>query len=855
MSVPLLEQALLAHQQGRLEEALSLYHQLLQQDEQHAVALTNLASLHARLHNYDTALALYQKRLQTGQVPGEVWFNYGNLQQKMGLLSAAVTSFQSAIERQPSLFPAHYNLANLLRDLGQHEQAIGHYQTALALQPRLPLAHRNLGNLYRQMGRFALAIQHHRQALAQAETNTQQRGESAYNLANALADAGQTEEAIQHYQQAVHWLAEPAEAWINLGNLYQRQQDAAAAEPCYRQALQQRRDLDTAWLNLIRLCQSQKRTEESQLLLQEALTLWPDHVELLRLQGDCYFQQEEPEAALAIYQRLETLQPGSATTANAMGVVLRALGNNVAAEAAWRRCLAIDPQHVVALANLGTLCRIKKRHEEGLAYLRQAARLQPDDPDTMASLACTLIDLGLISEAMQQMEPLLRRYPDHVDLLGMQAFALVQQARIEEGQQLLARARQKKPDSLVAIGNTLFSSLYRDSLDSQQQSQLHQQLALQVRQQVTPLSASRVRSSRRQRCHIGYLSPDFRSHPVGLFMEPILQHHDADRFYVTCYALPHAADETTQRLQGYAHRWRDWEGCKRESMAEQIRQDEIDILIDLAGYTAGGRMDLLACRPAPVQATFLGYPFSTGLDTIDYLLADRYVIPVQESHLYSEQIIRLRASFLCYQRQSAPDVAPLPALRHGQITFGSFNNLPKLSPSCVALWAKLLHAVAESRLLLKASSLGDAGTCQQVRQRFAEHGIREERIHLRPASPAERYLAEYGEVDIALDPIPFNGGTTSCDTLWMGVPLVTLAGAGFMSRMGCSLLTTLGYPQWIANTQEEYVQIAQQLAANLSTLASLRAGLRAQMQRSPLCDAVGYTADLESHLWRIWQQG
>ncbi|MBF0098076.1 MAG: tetratricopeptide repeat protein [Magnetococcales bacterium] len=849
ISGQLLEQALLAHQQGRLSEAVRLYQHILQQSADHPVVLTNLASVLTRLQQYDSALALYQKRLQGGKISPEVWFNYGNLQQKIGLHSDAAASFQEALRLQPDLYPAHYNLANVWRDLGQHDLAIQHYQAALVLQPQLLLAHRNLGNLYRQLGRYEQAIAHHRQALLQPRQSEQQRGENCYNLANALADARQVAEAVHYYRQATCLLQDPAEAWINLGNLLQQGEHSEEAASCFRTALQWRRESLSVWLHLLRLYLAQKRFQEMADVLREAFALWPDQVELLRLQGDLLYQREEMEAALQVYQRLEVLQPGMAGTANALGVVWRALGDTVQAEAAWRRCLRIDPCHVVALANLGTLYRLKKRHEEGLWYLRQAVRLGPDDPDSMASLACTLIDLGLISEAMVQMEPVLQRHPEHADLLGMQAFALVQQARIREGQQVLAKARQLKPDSLVAIGNTLFSALYDDMLDGEAQSRLHRELAAEVVRQVTPLPRRAV--VRRRKCHIGYLSPDLRTHPVGLFIEPVLRHHDGDRFHVTCYALPHAADATTERLQGYVPRWRSLEGWKRERIVQQIEEDRIDVLIDLAGYTAGGRMDVMACRAAPVQVLFLGYPFSSGLGAIDYILADRQVIPDAESHLYSERVLRLQGSFLCYQRHGAPEVAPLPALRNGYITFGSFNNLPKLSSSCVSLWAGVLRAVPDARLLLKASSLGDAGTCALVWQRFAAEGIAVERILLRPASSAERYLVEYGDMDIALDPIPFNGGTTSCDTLWMGVPLVTLAGRGFMGRMGCSVLHTLGMSQWIATTVEEYVQIAVRLAADRVALAGIRAGLRERMSDSLLCAPAQYTADLESQLLRV----
>ena len=841
-----LDQALLAHQQGRLADAIRHYQQVLAHHPRHPGALTNLASIHTRQGNHAEALAFYQKALQFGKATPELWFNYGNLQQKMGMIDEAIASFQAALRLQPNLYQAHCNVGNLLRDQGHDAEAVTHYQSAIRLNPRLLVAHRNLGNLFRQLGQYAEAIQQHRVALTLDGQTDQQRAESHYNLANALADDGQTEEASQQYQEALRLSPDQVAAWTNLGNLKQQSGDWAGAEQCYRAVLGRQADVPGTYIRLVRLYQAQKRAEAVHACLAEALTRFPDNCELLRLHGDALHQQEESEAALAIYQRIEVLQPGLASTANALGVALRAVGRTDEAEAAWRRCLAIDDQHVVALTNLGTLYRLKKRHDEAMTCLRQAVQIQPNDPDSVASLACTLIDTGSISEALQAIDPVLANHPQHVDLLGMKAFALVQQARIEEGQTLLAEARRLKPDSWVAIGNTLFSSLYRDTMDAAAQTRFHRELADQVIQHAKPLPPRIVIGKNRHRRRIGYLSPDFRTHPVGLFIEPVLQHHNADRFHITCYALPYAPDEVSQRLKNHAHQWRDFEGWKVERMAAQIQQDEIDILVDLAGYTAGGRIDLMACRPAPVQAIFLGYPYSTALATMDYIIADRHLIPPHHEHLYTERVARFKESFLCYHRQTAPEVAPLPAMTNGFITFGSFNNLPKVSASCLDLWARVLKAVPRSRLALKASSLGDAGTRELFRRHFAERDIEANRITLLPASPPEQYLAEFGLLDIALDPIPFNGGTTTCDTVWMGVPLVTLAGDSFMGRMGTSLLTTLGHPEWIAATTDEYVQIAVALAANLTRLAQIRAELRQQMRVSGLCDAAGYTADLEN---------
>ena len=844
-----LEQAVQAHQQGRLEEAVPLYRQILAHHPRHTGALTNLASIYTRQERYPEALAHYREAIKGGDVAPELWFNYGNLQQKLAMTAEAITSFQTALRLQPNLYPAHYNVGNLLRDQGRLAEALVHYQAAIRLNPRFWLACRNLGNLFRQMGRYAEAIQQHRLVLTLAGQTDRQRGESHYNLANALADDGQTGEAIDHYQAAVRLVPDGVDGWIHLGHLKQQTGDWMAAEQCYRAVLERQPDAASGPLHLIRLYQAHNQTEAAQTLLTEALARFPDDGPLLRLHGDRLYQQDEAEAALAVYQRIEALQPGLASTANALGVAYRAIGQTDEAEAAWRRCLTIDPRHVVALTNLGTLCRLKKRHEEALTCLRLAVQIQPDDPDSVASLACTLIDLGFISEALHWIDPLLTTHAQHLDLLGMKAFALVQQARIEEGQTLLARACQIKPDSLVAIGNTLFSSLYRDTLEAADQTRLHRELAEQVIRHAKPLpprsATGHSACLEPHRRRIGYLSPDFRTHPVGLFMEPVLQHHDADRFHITCYALPSASDETTRRLMGHAHRWRDLEGWKLERMAAQIQEDDIEILIDLAGYTAGGRMDLMACRPAPIQAIFLGYPYTSGLATMDYLIADAHLIPPHQASLYTERVVRLPQSVLCYQNQTAPAVAPLPALTNGFITFGSFNNLPKLSASCLDLWARVLKAVPQSRLALKASSLGDEGTCALFRQHFVQRGVEADRIWLRPVLPSGQHMDAFGLLDIALDPIPFNGATTSCDTLWMGVPLVTLAGEGYMSRMGVSLLTTLGHPEWIATSPDEYVEMAATLAADIPALARLRARLRPQMEASGLCDAVGYTAHLE----------
>jgi len=315
------------------------------------------------------------------------------------------------------------------------------------------------------------------------------------------------------------------------------------------------------------------------------------------------------------------------------------------------------------------------------------------------------------------------------------------------------------------------------------------------------------------------------------------------------------------RLKSLVEHWHDISAIDDASLAEQIREDGIDILVDLAGHTAGGRLQTFARKPAPVQVAWLGYPCTTGLAAMDYRITDAYADPagVSEAH-YSETLFRLPDTFDCYgPPRDAPEVGYLPAIAQGHVTFGSFNNLAKLSAEVRALWARLLLAVPGSRLLLKSVPLADAAARQRLIGDFAAHGVGEERLILAAAEATHfSHLKRYHEVDIGLDPFPYNGVTTSFEAMWMGVPVVTLAGSGFISRMGVTMLTNLGMTELIADTPQGYVETAARLAGDIDRLAALRAGLRDRMAKSPLTDARRFTLNLESayrQMWAEWCSG
>jgi predicted O-linked N-acetylglucosamine transferase (SPINDLY family) len=359
---------------------------------------------------------------------------------------------------------------------------------------------------------------------------------------------------------------------------------------------------------------------------------------------------------------------------------------------------------------------------------------------------------------------------------------------------------------------------------------------------------------------VGYVSPDFRGHPVGRFIEPFLTRHDPAAVEVFCYdEFLRQPDPLMGRLQAKVTNWRNIRGVPDDTVCETIRADKIDILVDLAGHTASNRLAVFARKPAPVQVTYLGYPNTTGVPAIDYLLTDAVVDPPDQPALFTETPYPLPNGFCVFHgRADVPAVAPLPALAAGRLTFGCFHNQAKLNGQVLDLWARVLAEVPTARLLFARHTLTDEAAADLLGQ-FARRGVGPERLTVRQLRPGGAdHWPVYHEVDVSLDPFPWTGHTTSCESLWMGVPTVTLRGKAHAGRMVASVLTHAGLPEWIAETPDEYVRLAVQWANDVPKLAALRAGLRERVRRSKLCDAEAFTRHLENafrDMWRKWCAG
>jgi protein O-GlcNAc transferase len=361
-----------------------------------------------------------------------------------------------------------------------------------------------------------------------------------------------------------------------------------------------------------------------------------------------------------------------------------------------------------------------------------------------------------------------------------------------------------------------------------------------------------------RRLRIGYVSPDFKTHSVSYFIESLISSHDRRQFEVFCYAEVPNPDNKTDHLRKLADGWRSIVEMAMNDVVDCIRGDGIDILVDLTGHTANNRLQVFTKRPAPLQVTWLGYPNTTGLSAMDYRLIDAITDPEGPGDdLHSEQLVRMPNGFLCYTPDvEAPSVKVPPALSNGIVTFGSFNNLSKITSSTLSAWARILEATPNSRLLLKNFSLADAQTRQRYLALFAERGINTKRVEFLNYIPSKSgHLESYNRIDISLDTFPYNGTTTTCEALWMGVPVICLRGDRHAARVGASILTRVGQPDLIAETVDDYVAVAGALAKDQVRLTTLRRSLRPTMAASPLCDAQGFTLDVETafkNMWREW---
>ncbi|MBN1665298.1 MAG: tetratricopeptide repeat protein [Deltaproteobacteria bacterium] len=639
-------------------------------------------------------------------------------------------------------------------------------------------------------------------------------------LGTARGLQGKIAEALEPLQKAAELLPRDAEAHNNLGNVLKDQGRFTEAEASYRQALELKQNFAEAHNNLGNVLHDLGRLTEAEASFRRALAIKPDY-------------------ALAY---------------NSLGGVLKDQGRLTEAEAGYRRALAIKPDYAEAYNNLGNALNDQGRLAEAEAFCRRALAIKPDYAEAYNNLGNALNDQGRFTEAEANYRRALEIRPDNAAAHSNLGNTLKELGRFTEAEASYRRALAIKPDDAVAHSNLLFTLNYNrhDVSNNLKEACRYGQM---VAEKVGIRFSAWPCKTQPERLKVGLVSGDLCNHPVGYFLENLLAQINLTRMEWIAYPTDNKADQLTSRIQPYFAAWKSLVGRSDEAAAKLIHADGVHVLLDLSGHTAHNRLPVFAWKPAPVQAAWLGGFATTGMKEMDYIFGDPVVASVEEESHFTEAVWRLPESHICF---TPPDVAlkvgPLPAWSSNVITFGCFNNLAKMNDDVVALWSRVLQSVSGSRLFLKTKQLSDPALCDAVRRRFAACGIPSDHLILEGHSPRAAALAAYNRVDIALDPFPYPGGTTSVEALWMGVPVITRRGDRFLSHVGESIARNAGLADWIAADDDDYVLKAVIHTSNLERLAALRAGLREQVLASPLFDAARFAGHFERALWGMWER-
>ena len=762
----------------------------------------------------------------------------------------------STLPRSPS--PRFYNEQGLaFISHGRINEAINAFKQAVVIDPGYAEAYFNLALTSATRGDFGTAIENYKHCLLLNPDHV----ETCYNLANTLLKMDDFQAAIDAYKNVIRLDPQHALAINNLGIALKKCAKMTEAIHQFKQAIKLKPDFAEAYSNLGNTLFKQKRMDEAIPNFEMAIRIRPDFAEVYNYLGILYQEIKKTAQAIENFQRYLQLQPNDAGVFNNLGNVYYQQGQINEALSCYRRSLHLNPAVAQTYYNLANALQETDNTDEAIRHYQKALERKPDWPEACNNMGTAYQRLGLLDEAAAQFQKALELRPDYAEALNNLGIVYRHQGRIKTAVSCYRAAIQTRPTYSESHSNLLFGLNYDRDSDPED---LFQEASDWWTRHGLPIANRFAHHNTRdpnRRLKIGYVSADFRRHPVGFFFLPLAKAHSHNNFEIFCYTDIIQPDELTDQISAAADQWCTTAGLSDADLADKIHADQIDILIDLAGHTAHNRMPVFALKPAPLQANWLGYVNTTGLETMDYRITDGIVDPIQEGNrFHSETIIRLENGFFCFSApQKSPPVGDLPARKQGYITFGSFNNLAKINEEVIALWSQILHRCHGSRLRLMAKPLADASTRERYLTLFQTNGITPNRIEMITYTPSYYdYLNQYTQIDIGLDTFPHNGHTTTCDSLWMGVPVITWSGDRYASRMGASVLTRLQLEGFVAGTKEAYFQKAVRLAADWDTLQELRSGMRKRFTSSPLYDAQRFAREMEityREIWRKWCRG
>ena len=711
------------------------------------------------------------------------------------------------------------------------------------------------GNRAEREGRLGEACERYREAVQTAP------GYAAahLNLGVGLEAAGDDKGAVRSYEAAL--ASDPGNAFANynLGKLLYRRAALPEAARHLRAALERKPDFPDAHVVLSNVCDAQGDFAAAAVELERVLEQRPGYAGALynyALVLKKLGRLAEAESAL---ERLLGVDPGYPRASYELAILLLRSRRLQDAGRLFRLALEQQPEFPEAHVGLYQVSRLQNDFSAAAAELDAALKQRPEWAEALHNYGMLLKEWGRLTEAETVLRRAIAADPECFPAYRMLGSVLLTQSRVGEALETFRAGRERGPDELDLESAELFTLNFSEDISSEALFARHRAFGERM-ERAHPARFGPFQNSRdpERRLRVGYVSHDFNRHPVALFLLPLIERHDRSAIEIYCYSAGERTDEVTRQLAGRAQVWRETVSMSSTELAELIHSDGIDILVDLSGHSGIPALGVFAQRPAPVQVTWLGYMNTTGLTRIQYRVCDGYTDPPGSAdRLHTETLVRLAFAQWCYRPYLSIDPATQPPVeRNGYITFGSFNQVSKVSSLTRRLWAEILMRLPGSRLVITRAS--ESAAQERLLRDLETAGVTAGRISFPPNVALEEYFRRFNDVDIALDTMPYSGCTTTCDTLWMGVPVVTLPGSGSVSRGTASLLSVLGLAEWIAPTREDYVRLNLELAQNRARLSELRGLLRQRMRASPIMDEPGFAREMEKayrNMWRRWCSG
>lgn len=711
------------------------------------------------------------------------------------------------------------NRAKSLHRSGQTDEANRVYIQVLDQHPSNVEAMRLRAVVYMEKGYLPIADEFLQQALL-----LEPKRPSIYNnLGSLYYSQKKVAKAIQHFEIALSIDPNFSQAANNLGNVWQEIGETEKAIIAFEQALASNPELAAAWNNLGNTLSRCNRSVDAEKLFLKAIELDPNYKDAWNNLGISYATQGLTEHALNAYNK----------------------------------ALELVRNDALALNNKGNLLLKANRCQEALNCFEASTNANELLPESWNGFGFAYKQLGKLKQAERSFRKsigLKHNYPEAWNNLGL---TLAEQGKLDAALSAFGTALEMRPSYSECHSNLLLFLNYHPDVHTQTLHDAHLNWAAAHQLYPIKVSADDPIKESDNKIRIGFVSADFCRHPIGYFLLPLLKHIDKSKFKITCYSNNQHNDDMTQALREHCHHWVSISDSSNVALVGKILTDKIDILIDLSGHTSGNKLEAFSLRPAPVQISWLGYPCTTALDTMDYVLSDSICLPEYTHWQFTEQVLTMPNSRCCYSPPSyAPEIDALPALQNQHITFASFNNPVKLNAPTYRLWSDILKRSSGSKLVLSWKTLSDPSIANDIYQQFADLGIDNSRIILLGEQRQHlQVFRDYQNIDIALDTYPFSGGLTSCEALWMGVPTVTLAGKHPASRQTAGLLTEIGLDRLVNFTMSNYVECVLDLASDLPRLNMLRGNLRKKMLNSTLCNAKRFSKDFETMMTRVYKKG